>query len=66
MDDLNSKSAHGSEIKSGGYSLECNSCGSRPGQWGLLKGSEKPGDQCPCCYLDDHDCDGTLVVHRER
>jgi len=53
--------AQGDSIKSGKRSLECNSCGSRPEQWGLLKGDEKPGDQCPCCYLDDYDCDGTLA-----
>ena len=41
--------------------LECNSCGSRPVQWGLLSADSKPGDQCPCCFLADYDCDGTLV-----
>lgn len=40
---------------------ECNSCGSRPFAWGLIRPDHKPGDQCPCCYLDDYDCDGTLV-----
>jgi hypothetical protein len=41
--------------------LECTVCGNRPGAWGLMKGSERAGDQCPCCYLDDYDCDGVLV-----
>jgi len=42
--------------------LECNVCGKRPVQWGLLRPDAAPGDQCPCCYLDDYDCDGTLVL----
>jgi len=44
------------------YWGECNSCGSRPFQWGLVRPDHKAGDQCPCCYLDDYDCDGTLVL----
>jgi hypothetical protein len=40
---------------------ECNNCGPRPFQWGLIRPDHKPGDQCPCCYLDDYDCDGVLV-----
>jgi hypothetical protein len=41
--------------------LECNNCGTRPADWGLLKPTDRAGDQCPCCFLDDYDCDGTLV-----
>lgn len=42
--------------------LECNNCGSFPKRAGLLTPEHRPGDQCPCCYLDDYDCDGTLVL----
>ena len=41
--------------------LECNNCGTRPADWDLLKATDRPGDQCPCCFLDDYDCDGTLI-----
>jgi hypothetical protein len=41
--------------------LECSSCGSRPYRFELITDKHKAGDQCPCCYLDDYDCDGTLV-----
>lgn len=41
--------------------LECDSCGSRPYRFELLTDEHKAGDQCPCCYLDDYDCDGVLV-----
>ncbi len=49
------------------WGFECDSCGSRPRQWELLSPDAKVGDQCPCCYLDDYDCDGRLVaVELER
>ena len=41
--------------------LECNNCGSFPERAGLLTSDHKAGDQCPCCYLADYDCDGTFV-----
>lgn len=41
--------------------LECDNCGERPKHWGLLQSHHIAGDQCPCCYLDDYDCDGILV-----
>lgn len=41
-------------------SLECNVCGSFPVRAGLLTMTSRAGDQCPCCYLDNHDCDGVL------
>lgn len=40
--------------------LICNSCGNRPLIWKLIRRNHKIGDQCPCCYLDDYDCDGIL------
>lgn len=46
--------------------LECNNCGSFPERADLLTDEHKAGDQCPCCYLDDYDCDGTLVYKRLR
>lgn len=27
-----------------------------------MRGNEQAGDQCPCCFLDDYDCDGTLIA----
>lgn len=39
----------------------CDACGIRAQAMGLLDGHEQAGDQCPCCYLDDVDCDGVLV-----
>jgi hypothetical protein len=42
------------------FSLECDSCGTGPGRWDLLNAAHRPGDICPCCYLDDYDCDGVL------
>lgn len=38
--------------------LECNTCGNVDY---VLRGHEKAGDQCPCCFIPDRDCDGTLV-----
>lgn len=43
------------------WGLECDSCGARPRLWGLIK-DHTAGDQCPCCFLDDYDCDGMLVA----
>ena len=42
--------------------VECNSCGSFPERADLYSGSERPGDRCPAGYLDDYDCDGTLIA----
>lgn len=41
--------------------LECNVCGDRPVKWDLLPVDAHAGDQCPCCFLADYDCDGKLV-----
>ncbi len=41
--------------------LICDSCGLFPIQAGLITDKHKAGDQCPCCYIPDRDCDGLLV-----
>lgn len=41
--------------------LICDSCGLCPVQAGLITDKHKIGDQCPCCYIPDRDCDGLLV-----
>lgn len=42
--------------------LECNACGRRPSDHALISPDAQAGDQCPCCYIPDLDCDGVLVV----
>ncbi len=46
--------------------LECNVCGNFPRLGGLITDDHKAGDQCPCCFIPDKDCDGTLVEVPER
>lgn len=46
---------------SGAVPVECNACGATPIRARLIT-DERVGDQCPCCYIPDMDCDGTLVA----
>lgn len=41
--------------------LVCNACGETPARAALIPLDAKPGDQCPCCFIPDMDCDGTLT-----
>lgn len=58
-------------VAQGGYCAECNArqrttleccvCGAYPATAGIIPLDAQPGDQCPCCYIHDMDCDGVLV-----
>jgi hypothetical protein len=41
--------------------LVCTACGDYPARAALIPADAKPGDQCPCCFVPDIDCDGTLI-----
>ncbi len=45
--------------------LECNNCSLWP-ELAAAWPDAKAGDRCPATYLDDHDCDGTLVPSEQE